>query len=193
MKKGLVIGIVLIILVVIGLILAAILIGTYNSLVKKQEEVANNWAQVENQYQRRADLIPNLVNTVKGYAKHEKELFTEVTKMRSVWQKAQEKGDVGEEITAAKGLDSAISRLLVIVENYPELKASENFLKLQDQLEGTENRISTERKRYNDSVRDFNKKLKTFPTNIIASWFGFEEKVYFEAEEGAKEVPKVQF
>ncbi|MFZ2412003.1 MAG: LemA family protein, partial [Candidatus Methanoperedens sp.] len=148
------------------------------------------WYQVENQYQRRADLIPNLVDTVKGYAAHEEKLFLEVTKYRSQWSAA---GSQEEKIEAAKGMDSAISRLLVVVENYPQLKSSENFLALQAQLEGTENRIAVERMRYNEKVRDYNTQIKRMPSSIVANTFGFGSKSYFEAEKGAEEAPDVKF
>jgi len=194
MKKGLAISIAvigLIVVVIVGII--GYLVSTYNSMVTKQEDTKNKWAQVENQLQRRADLIPNLVETVKGYASHEEEIFTEVARLRSGWNQAKESGDIGSQIQAANGLESALSRLLVVVENYPELKADESFLKLQDQLEGTENRISVERKRYNDEVTVFNKYIKTFPRSFLASMFGFEEFTYFEVEESAKEAPEVKF
>lgn len=194
MKKGAAVSIVIIGLVVVMIIgVAGYLVSTYNSMVTKQEDTKNKWAQVENQLQRRADLIPNLVETVKGYAGHEEEVFTEVAKLRSGWNQAKESGNINEQIEAANGLESALSRLLVVVESYPELKADESFLKLQDQLEGTENRISVERKRYNDEVTVFNKYIKTFPRSFLASMFGFEEFTYFEIEESAKEVPKIQF
>lgn len=164
--------------------------GSYNSLITLSESVDTSWAQVENQFQRRADLIPNLVNTVKGYASHEEDLFTEVTKLRSQWSSASTKQ---EKIQAASGMESAIGRLLLVSENYPQLKAGENFLALQAQLEGTENRVAVERKRYNDAVRVYNIKIKRIPTVIIANMFGYEKETYFEADEGTAQVPNVAF
>ncbi len=188
----------IILLVVIGvLVLAGI--GGYNSLVNKEEALGKAWADVENQYQRRADLIPNLVNTVKGYAAHEKETFEMVVEARSkatqlsvdiddltpeklqAYQKAQ--GEVG----------SALGRLLAITENYPDLKANENFKELQAQLEGTENRISVERRKFNETVRTYNSSIRRFPMNLMAGVFGFDKKGYFEAEEGSEKAPKVEF
>ncbi len=172
------------------LILVLWFVGAYNSLITLSETVDTSWAQVENQYQRRADLIPNLVSTVKGYAAHEKELFTEITKLRSQWASATTKQG---KIQAAQGLEGALSRLLLVAENYPQLRASENFLALQTQLEGTENRVAVERKRYNDAVRVYNIKIKRIPTNIVAGMFGYEKETYFESEEGAEKVPEVSF
>lgn len=194
MKKGLIacLGIGIGVLVIV-LIIAAVLVGTYNSLVKSREEVDSGWAQVENQYQRRADLIPNLIETVKGFASQEEEVLTEVTRLRSQWSEARDSGNIDQQIAAAQGLDNGISRLLLVAEDYPELKSNENFLKLQDQLEGTENRIAVERGRYNESVRDFNKKIKTFPNSLLAGIFGFESYEYFEAEEGTDQPPVVDF
>jgi LemA protein len=181
------------VLVAIGIVL--LLIGgvfffTYNGLVSAEEGVDAQWYQVENQYQRRADLIPNLIETVKGYAAHEEKVFTEVTKYRSQWSAAATQE---EKMEAAKGMDSAISRLLVVVESYPQLKANENFLALQAQLEGTENRIAVERMRYNEKVRDYNTQLKRIPSSFVAGMLGSEPKAYFEAEKGAQDVPKVNF
>ena len=165
-------------------------VGSYNSLVTLSESVDTAWAQVENQYQRRADLIPNLVNTVKGFAAQEKDIFLQVTQMRSAWAGAATRS---EQIAAAKGMDSAISRLLVVAENYPNLKSNENFLALQSQLEGTENRITVERMRYNEAVRTYNIKIKRIPTVIIARLFGYDAESYFEIEEGTEQVPQVTF
>ena len=165
-------------------------VGTYNSLVRLDNSVEEKWAQVENQYQRRIDLIPNLVETVKGFASHEKNLFTEITKLRSQWSNAQTRT---EQTTAAQGLESAVSRLLLVAENYPQLKSNENFLALQSQLEGTENRVATERKRYNEDVLAFNTKIRTFPSSLIAGMFGYQKKDYFQSDEGADQVPQVQF
>ncbi len=178
------------VIVLIGILFGGWFLITYNGLVSAQEGVDAQWYQVENQYQRRADLIPNLVDTVKGYAAHEEKLFLEVTKYRSQWSAA---GSQEEKIEAAKGMDSAISRLLVVVENYPQLKSSENFLALQAQLEGTENRIAVERMRYNEKVRDYNTQIKRMPSSIVANTFGFGSKSYFEAEKGAEEAPDVKF
>lgn len=194
MSKGLAIaggifGVILIILLAIG----GYFVTTYNSLVRANEEVDNKWAQVENQYQRRADLIPNLVETVKGFANQEEEIFTEVARLRSQWGEARDSGTREDQVAAAGELDSAISRLLLVVENYPELKSNQNFLELQSQLEGTENRISVERKRYNDEVRNYNQSIKVFPRNILAGMFGFTEAAYYEAEAGAENAPEVNF
>lgn len=180
-------------LIVLGVILAVVLFfgGIYNNLVSKNENVKASWAQVENVLQRRADLIPNLVNTVKGYAAHEKTVFEEVTKARSAWTGA---ANQDEKIKAAGALDSAIARLLLVAENYPTLKADSSFLKLQDELAGTENRIAVERMRYNEAVRSFNVTIRTFPTNLLAGAFGFKQfSEYFKAKEKAKEVPEVKF
>jgi len=160
-------------------------------LVTLNESIDGQWAQVENVLKRRYDLIPNLVNTVKGYAKHEKQVFIDVTEARAKVGGAQ---TVNDKVKANSELGGALSRLLLVVENYPQLKANQNFLKLQDELAGTENRISVERKRYNEVVRMYNILVKRFPTNIVAGMTGFEKRdVYFEAEEAAKEVPKVKF
>lgn len=185
------------VLIVLGVMAVGLLIvggmgvGYYNKMVSLNESVTNEWSQVENQLQRRNDLIPNLVNTVKGYAKHEKEVFEHVADARSKLAGAK---TIPEKISANQAMDSALSRLLVIVEQYPALKANENFARLQDELAGTENRISVARYRYNEIVRDYNVTIKRFPGNIIASMTGFEKKdVYFKAEEGAKQAPKVEF
>jgi LemA protein len=172
------------------LLVGAVFFFTYNGLVSAEEGVAAQWYQVENQYQRRVDLLPNLIETVKGYAAHEEEVFTEVAKYRSQWSAATTSED---RVEAANGMESAISRLLVVVENYPQLKANENFLALQAQLEGTENRIAVERMRYNEKVRDYNTQLKRIPSSMVAGMIGLEPKSYFEAQKGAQEVPKVNF
>lgn len=178
-------------LVIVAVIIVAGVIGIYNNLVSGSENVKASWAQVENVLQRRADLIPNLVNTVKGYAAHEKSVFEEVTKARSAWTGAATQED---KVKAANSMDSAISRLLLVVENYPTLKADSTFLKLQDELAGTENRISVERMRYNQAVRAYNIMIKTFPAYIVANKFGFGQfSEYFKAEEKAREVPQVKF
>lgn len=182
-----------IILVVVAAIVAigGYFVMTYNSLAKLGQEVEATWANVETQYQRRADLIPNLVSTVKGYAKHEQETLNQVVEARA---NALNGGKSVEEYAAAQQqVKSAIGRLIAIAENYPELKANTNFLELQAQLEGTENRIAVARNNYNDAVKTFNTKTLTFPSNIIANMFGFEKKQLFAAEEGAKSAPNVEF
>ncbi len=175
-------------------------VGVYNNLVTTEQNVIKQWAQVENQYQRRADLIPNLVNTVKGYAEFEKNVLTEVVEARSkvgqfnVTPEVLNDPQAFQRFQFAQGeLSNALSRLLAVVENYPELKANENFLQLQAQLEGTENRIAVERKRFNETVQEFNTIIKRFPAAILASIFGFREKQYFTATQGAEIPPKVEF
>ena len=181
----------LIVLVVIVIIAIGSLITVYNGIVLKHETINASWAQVENQLQRRNDLIPNLVNSVKGYATHEKTLFEDVTNARSQWAKA---GSVAEKVNAASGMDAALSRLLLVVENYPNLKADQTFLKLMDELAGTENRIAVERMRYNGAVRDYNIAGRKFPGNFVAGMFGYKVATeYFKAEEKAKAVPEVKF
>jgi len=166
----------------------------YNQLVSQQEQVESAWSEVENQLQRRNDLIPNLVSTVKGFAQQEEDVLTRVTELRSrVGRTLGGGGSRGETIEAANQLSGALSRLLVTVERYPELKSNQNFIKLQDQLEGTENRLTVARKRYNDAVRAYNTTTRQFPTVLIANAFGFEQREYFEAAEGAEEVPEVDF
>lgn len=182
--------IILIVILVIVLIFFNTFKGAYNKLVALDEGVNSAWAQVENQLQRRLDLIPNLVNTVKGYAEHEMDVLTAVTNARSRVGSAQ---TIPEKIDANRQLTSALGRLLVVVENYPNLKADQNFLALQSQLEGTENRIAVERRRYNETTRTYNTVVRKFPDNIIANMFGFERKSFFEAAEEAKQVPEVKF
>ena len=183
-------------LIVIGIVLLVTLIpfgylkGTYNSLVRMDEGIKGAWAQVENQLQRRYDLIPNYVETVKGYAKHEKEVFLKVTQARS---KVAEAGAISEKIAANNELSSALARLLLVVERYPNLKANANFIRLQDELAGTENRISVERRRFNEAVKVYNTKIRSFPTNFIAGMFGFEKATFFEVPKEKQEVPKVKF
>ncbi len=171
----------------------------YNSMVNKQENVAAQWANVQDAYQRRSDLIPNLVSTVKGYAEHEKSTFKEVIEARA---KATATNIDASKLDAAslaqfqqvqQGLAGALSKLMVVVEKYPDLKANTNFLALQDQLEGTENRISTERRRFNKAAKDYNQYTRRFPQNIVAMIFGFEPKPYFEAKPEAQKAPKVEF
>lgn len=164
--------------------------NTYNQLVILDEGVKTAWAQVENQLQRRYDLIPNLVETVKGYAAHEKETFIEVTNARS---RAAGANSPQEAIEANSVLASALGRLMVIVERYPELKANQNFIRLQDELAGTENRLSVERRRYNETVRTYNQKIRSFPVNMIAGMFEFERANLFEVAGEAKQAPKVKF
>ena len=185
----------IILIAVIAVILFTVLwgIGTRNSLVSKEEEVQLASSQVETQLQRRSDLIPNFVATVKGYAAHEEEVYTAIADARAKLSGAIEENDVSAMNEANSQLDSALSRLLVVVENYPELKASANFIALQDELAGTENRINKAREDYNEVVASYNKQIKKFPTNIIANMGGFEEADYFEASEDAKDVPTVEF
>jgi len=178
-------------LTVVILLIITSFVSVYNGIVSKNETITANWAQVENQLQRRNDLIPNLVNTVKGYATHEKTVFEEVTNARSQWAKA---GTVEEKVKAASGIDAALSRLLLVVENYPNLKADQTFLKLMDELSGTENRIAVERMRYNEAVRDYNITVRSFPGNFVSGMFGYKVATeYFKAEEKAKAVPEVKF
>lgn len=171
----------------------------YNSLVEQQQNVDQAWAQVENQYQRRADLIPNLVNTVKGYSTHESETLQKVTEARAKATSITIDADNLNEETLAKfqeaqgELSQALKSLLAVTEAYPDLKANENFMNLQTQLEGTENRIATERMRYTEAVKEYNTAIKKFPTTIYAGWFGFKEKPQFKADAGASKAPEVQF
>ena len=173
--------------------------GKYNGLVNKEENVNSKWAQVENVYQRRADLIPNLVATVKGYAEHEQQVLTDVIAARSKATSMNINADnlTEENIQAFQAaqdqLSGALSRLLVTVEKYPDLKANQNFMELQAQLEGTENRITVERKNFNEAVKDYNTGLRRFPTNIVANMFGFDKKAYFESTAGSDVAPKVEF
>jgi len=187
--KNFLIGLGILVLIVVIAVMA--FIGVYNNIVSKHETITAKWAQVENQLQRRNDLIPNLVNTVKGYAAHEKTVFENVTNARSQWAKAN---TLDEKVKAAGAMDSALSRLLLVVENYPNLKADQTFLKLMDELSGTENRIAVERMRYNEAVKDYNITVRMFPGNIIAGMFGYRPATeYFKAEEKAKVVPEVKF
>jgi len=191
--------------IIIGVVIIGVLLlysnikGTYNKMITMDVQVEQAWSQVENQYQRRADLIPNLVATVKGYAEHEQETFTAVVEARS---KATSVNIDANNLNAASmqkfqqaqdGLSSALSRLMVVVEKYPDLKANQNFLQLQAQLEGTENRIAVERRNFNTVVGDYNKIIREFPTNIYAGFLGLEKKAFFEAKEGSEEAPEVQF
>lgn len=189
----------IIIIVAVVAIIAIWAVSGYNSLVGMDENVSNQWANVETQYQRRADLIPNLVNTVKGYAAHEKETLEGVIAARS--QATQIKVDPTDltpeklaEYQKAQGqLATALGKLFAITENYPDLKANQNFLELQAQLEGTENRINVARKNFNDAAKTYNTTIRRFPKNILAGMFGFDKRAYFEAAEGAEQAPQVQF
>jgi len=202
MKKNVVLVIILAIVAILAIIGALIYfksVGTYNEFVIKEEKINGQWAEVETQYQRRADLIPNLVNTVKGYADFEQETLTSVVEARSKATSVQidptnltpEK--LAEFQQAQDQLSGALSRLLVTVEKYPDLKANQNFLELQAQLEGTENRISVARRNFNESIKDYNTALRVFPNNLFAGWYGFAAKGYFEAAAGAENAPTVQF
>ena len=182
--------------IIIGVIALVILfsaIGSRNKFVTLEETVDAQWANVETVLQRRYDLIPNLVNTVKGFATHEKELLTEVTKLRSQWGAAKAAGNTAQSVQTAGMLESALGRLMVVVEKYPDVKANQNFLALQDELAGTENRISVERRRYNDSVRGYNVSIRKVPGAIWAGLFGFDKKSAFEAAPEASVVPTVEF
>ena len=192
MGKGLIA--VVVVLVLVGIIVLAFFgqyVGTRNTLVSKNEAVKAAWSQVDIVLQRRADLIPNLVETVKGYAQQEQTVFGDIAKARSALLSA---GNPQEKIAANNQLDGAIGRLLLIVENYPQLKSNENFLRLQDELAGTENRIAVERKRYNDTLQDYNTYVQQFPHNIFAGWAGFKPNdAYFTASEASRQAPKVNF
>ncbi len=196
-SKGSLIAVIVVLVLVVWAVGAGI--KANNNMVSKDEAVKTSWSQVENQYQRRADLIPNLVNTVKGYAAHEKETLESVINARS---KATQTTvdptnltpEAMQEYMAAQGeLSQALGRLMVTVEQYPDLKANENFLALQSQLEGTENRISTERMRFNEVSKDYNTYIRTFPNSLFAGILGFDQKPYFEAESGAEKAPEVAF
>lgn len=188
MSKGL---IVIIVLILIALAIFGQYVSVRNTLVTKNEAVKAAWSQVDIVLQRRADLIPNLVETVKGIAKQEQTVFGDIAKARSQLLSA---GTPSEKIAANQQLDGALGRLLAIAENYPQLKSNENFLRLQDELAGTENRIAVERKRYNDTLQDYNTYIQKFPANIFARWAGFKpNEAYFAAAEGSRQVPKVDF
>ncbi len=194
-KSWIIIGVI----VVIALLLYSSIKGTYNQMVTLDEGVGAQWAQVENVYQRRADLIPNLVSTVKGYASHEKETLEGVIEARAkatsttIDASNLNAQSIQQFQAAQDGLSSALSKLMVVVERYPDLKANQNFLELQAQLEGTENRIAVERKKFNEVARQYNTYIRSFPKNIYASIFGFEKKAYFQAQTGADTAPKVEF
>lgn len=181
---------ILLVLLAVVVLIGGTLMGSYNGLVSANEQVTGQWSQVENQLQRRNDLIPNLVNTVKGYAAHETQVYADVANARAKLAGAR---NVSDAAVASGELDGALSRLLAIAENYPDLKSNTNFLQLQDELAGTENRIAVARRDYNQSVQTFNAKIKSFPTNILAGMFGFTDRDYFKADEGAKTVPQVKF
>ncbi len=191
--------IIIIVVVVVIILLFSWIKGTYNGLVSKEEAVNAQWAQVENVYQRRSDLIPNLVATVKGYAEHEQKVLTDVVEARAKATSINLNADnmTPENMQAFQNaqeqLSGALSRLLVTVEKYPDLKANQNFLELQAQLEGTENRITVERQKFNDTARIYNQSIRHFPANIFANMFGFEKIAYFEAQQGAEVAPKVEF
>ena len=178
--------------IIIGVVVVLVLwtVGSYNGLVNRQVAVDQSWAQVENVLQRRSDLIPNLVATVKGYTKHERGVLDDLAQARTQYAGAK---TVNEKMGAATQMGAALSRLLVIVENYPNLKANESFNRLMDELSGTENRIAVERKRYNEAVQVYDVSLRRFPQGLIASAFGFAPKPFFKAEPGAQAVPKVDF
>lgn len=196
MKKG------YIVLIVIAVVILSIFLwfkGSYNDMVNRRENVSAQWSNVENQYQRRLDLIPNLVSTVKGYAAHEENTLTDVVNARAKATQMQLNVNQLDEATMKKlnsvqgELSSALSRLMAISESYPDLKANQNFLDLQAQLEGTENRIAVERRKFNDVARSYNAYIQQFPRNILAGMFGFTPKPYFEANAGAENAPKVEF
>ena len=202
MSKGAKIGLlILAIIVVVGIAAYGFFKNTYNNLVALDEQVNTSFAQVQNVLQRRMDLIPNLVETVKGYANFERETLESVIQARAnatrmnvnVENLPQNPEQLNQYLEAQNTLSSALGRLLVVVEKYPELKANENFIRLQDELAGTENRIAVERRRYNESVRSYNQKVRTFPVNILAGMFGFARRPYFEAPEEAQQAPKVDF
>lgn len=202
MKKGLIIVLILVfVLLIIGLIIYSVVKNNYNNFVILEEGVNQKWSQVENVYQRRADLIPNLVETVKGYASHERETLEAVTNARA---KVGGQINVGSDILnnpeafarfqqAQGSLTAALQRLMVVVERYPELKADQRFADLQTQLEGTENRITVERGRFNEAVQQYNTAIRVFPANLFAGFFGFRQKVYFKAEAGSEKAPEVKF
>ena len=192
MSKGLITVLVIVaIVVLIGFVLFGQYVGVRNTLVTKNESVKAAWSQVDIVLQRRADLIPNLVETVKGFAQQEQVVFGDIAKARSALLSA---GTPSEKIAANQQLDGALGRLLLVVENYPRLRSNENFLRLQDELAGTENRIAVERKKYNDTLQDYNTYVQQFPNSIFAGWAGFKANdAYFAASEASRQVPKVNF
>ena len=187
MKKS---STVVLVLIAIIIIVIAMFVSSYNGIIAKSEEVDNKFATIDTQLQRRGDLIPNLVNTVKGYAKQEQDVINSVTEARTKLAGAT---TVSDKAKADEELTGALNRLMVVVENYPDLKSSQNFIQLSDELAGTENRIATARRDYNEAVKEYNLKIKRFPTNIIAGMFGYSKRDYFEASEQSKEVPNVNF
>ena len=187
-KRSLIIAGIIILIVVV--LLYSFFKGSYNRFISLDEAVKSSWAQVENQLQRRYDLIPNLVETVKGYAKQEKDVLVEVTNARA---KVGGAGNVPDKIAANNELSGALSRLLLVVERYPDLKSNQNFLRLQDELAGTENRIAVERRRYNETVQSYNVAVRSFPANMLAGMFGFAKAPFFEAPPAAKATPQVKF
>jgi LemA protein len=187
-KKTLII--VLVVVLILGVASYSFFVGNYNKFVKMDVGIKAAWAQVENQLQRRYDLIPNLVETVKGYAKQEKDVLVEVTNARA---KVGGAGNIPDKIAANNQLTGALSRLMLVVEKYPDLKSNQNFLKLQDELAGTENRIAVERMRYNETVQVFNEAIRIFPANLLAGMYGFKEAAFFKVDEVAKAAPKVKF
>jgi LemA protein len=182
--------IVLVVIVVLAIAAYSFFAGNYNKFVQMDVGIKAAWSQVENQLQRRYDLIPNLVETVKGYAKQEKDVLVEVTEARA---KVGGAGTIPDKITANNQLTGALSRLMVVVERYPDLKSNQNFMKLQDELAGTENRIAVERMRYNEAVKVYNEAIRSFPANILAGMYGFKEAAFFESPKEAKTAPKVKF
>ncbi|MBN2668595.1 MAG: LemA family protein [Bacteroidales bacterium] len=194
-KKWITIGVI----ALVAIVLYQVFAGSYNKMVKGDQNVKEQWANVETAYQRRADLIPNLVNTVKGYAEHEKETLREVMEARSkatsvnIDAKDLNANSFAQFQEAQSGLTSALSKLMVVMERYPDLKANQNFMELQAQLEGTENRIAVERRKFNETVKAFNQTVLGFPNNMLANMYGFEEKEFFKSEEGAQTAPKVEF
>lgn len=180
------------VILLVFLVIYAFFAGNYNSLVSLDENVNEAWGNVEVQYQRRADLIPNLVETVKGFASQESDIFIGVTEARTQWLSAKG-GSIEGQMEAAQGMDTALARLLVTVEAYPDLKSNQNFLALQDELSGTENRVAVARTRYNEAVNSYNKKVRMFPSNLIAGMFGFERAKLFESSPGADQVVRVEF
>ena len=179
-----------IILIIIIVVVALIMISMYNSLIRLRNQVKNAWSQIDVQLKRRHDLIPNLIETVKGYMHHERDTLENITKARS---QAVEAESVGEKAKAEGELTRALGKFNLVVENYPDLKANQNFIRLQDELAGTENRIAVERRRFNDLVRIYNEKLQVFPNVLLAGIFGFTKKPYFEADQQAQSAPKVEF
>jgi len=190
-SKWIAVVVIVAIIVVVGVIFVALYFGTYNNLVALEESVDEKWAQVEQELQRRYDLIPRVVNASKLYIKYEGSILQNVTELRSQWATARQSGDVDAVNEATANLETGISNLIVVIENYPELKSSDVIISLMVELEGTENRISTERMRYNEAVRDYNQVRRSFPANLWAAGWGFEGREYFEAKVGAEEPPTV--